>query len=379
MGVGAIVVVQADKVVERGASSDVCSTGSNGPQNLADRPLEFLEVLGRSTLERTIEHLKGVDVEAMSVLVHWDVFPMMPALRGSHDDVAIMAALDLGFQVALALKAFAEKGIEHAFVVRPNAYCEADLREMLECHREGQTLVTRAVDAEGPLDLWVIDCDAAWQPSISSWDNGMFDGMLRQGSYFVRQYSKRITVSHDLRMLVVDAFTGRSQMRPSGKEVQPNVWMDDGAEVYRGARIVGPAFLGRGCTIGENTVVSNFSNIESGSYVDYGTTIDDSTVLPNTYVGIGLDVRNSVVQANRVLNLTRDVVIEVSDPNIFRSTVVEAKAGAAKLALMNLLNLARNDDSEQAAEEEETSEHETQETECFSDIPSINARTEFES
>jgi NDP-sugar pyrophosphorylase family protein len=353
-------------------------TDVSGPQNLVDRPLAFLELLGRSTLERTVEQLQAVEVEATAVLAHWDVFSTMPALRSSFDNVAIMASVDLGFQVALTLKEFAEKGIEHAFVVRPNAYCEADMAEMLACHRDGQALMTRASDTEGPLDFWVVDCDAAWQPRISYWEEGMFGGMLRQGSYFVKQYSKRISHPRDLRTLVVDAFTGRCQIRPSGKEVNPGVWLEEGAQVYRGAQVAGPAFVGRACTIRENTRVATFSNIESCSYVDYGTAIEDATILPNTYVGIGLDVRNSVVQGNRLLNLTRDVVIDIADPGLFHSTAVEGKAGSAKLALMNLLNLTKTNPAEESTRGG-IRQQELHVEECFTNIPVVNPRTEFES
>lgn len=378
MAVGAIVVIEAESRRENSNGPGVDFADVNGAQNLADRPLAFLELLGRSTLERTVERFAGAEVEAISVLAHWDVFPSMPPLRGSFENVAIMASVDLGFQVALALKDFAEKGIEHAFVVRPNVYCEADLGEMLACHRGGQALMTRAADAEGALDFWVVDCDAAWAPRISSWEEGMFGGMLRQGSYFVNQYSKRISHPRDLRTLVVDAFSGRCPMRPSGKEVSPGVWMEEGAQVYRGAQVAGPAFVGRACTIRENTHVAGFSNVESCSYVDYGTSVEDATILSNTYVGIGLDVRSSVVQGNRLLNLTRDVVIDVADPGLFHSTVAEGMAGAAKLALMNLLNLTKTNPAEESPRDE-VRQREMQEEECFTNIPVVNPRTEFES
>jgi NDP-sugar pyrophosphorylase family protein len=203
---------------------------------------------------------------------------------------------------------------------------------------------------------------------------------LRQGSYFVKQYSKRISQPRDLRALVMDAFTGRCQIRPSGKEVSPGVWMEEGAQVYRGAQVTGPAFVGRACTLRENTHVASCSNIESCSYVDCGTAIEDATILPNTYVGIGLDVRNSVVHGNRLLNLTRDVVIEIGDPGLFHSTASEGKAGAAKLALMNLLNLTKTNPAEESTrdgiQQRETQE---QEEEFFTNVPVVNPRTEFES
>lgn len=108
-------------------------------------------------------------------------------------------------------------------------------------------------------------------------------------------------------------------MHPAGEQRRPGIWVGPGVEVRRGARIVGPAYLGARCTIGERVVITRFSNIERDSYIDYGTVIENSSVLPNTYVGIWLDVRRSIVHGNQLLNLERGVLVEVSDPRLLRS------------------------------------------------------------
>jgi hypothetical protein len=52
--------------------------------------------------------------------------------------------------------------------------------------------------------------------------------------------------------------------------------------------------------------------------VDYGTVVEDSSVLSNTYVGIGLDLSHSMVEGNNLLNLQHEVVLKISDPVVLR-------------------------------------------------------------
>ena len=97
--------------------------------------------------------------------------------------------------------------------------------------------------------------------------------------YFVRGYVNRLTGPADLRRLAVDALTSRCRLRPQGTESRPGVWMDEGAQVHRDARIVAPIFIGRGARISEQCLVTRCSSIESNCHIDYGTVVEDSSIL----------------------------------------------------------------------------------------------------
>jgi NDP-sugar pyrophosphorylase family protein len=103
--------------------------------------------------------------------------------------------------------------------------------------------------------------------------------------------------------------------------------MAEGAQVEREARIVAPAFIGRDACVGQQCLVTRGSNIERNSVVDYGTVIENTSVLPNTYVGIGLDVCHSVVDGNKLLNIQRDVLLEIDDSAVIRENKPLGEAG----------------------------------------------------
>ena len=64
------------------------------------------------------------------------------------------------------------------------------------------------------------------------------------------------------------------------------------------------------------------SNVESNCQIDYGTIVEDSSILSNTYVGIGLDVSHSIVNGDQLLNLEQGVAVEIADPGMIRRNSV---------------------------------------------------------
>ena len=77
--------------------------------------------------------------------------------------------------------------------------------------------------------------------------------------------------------------------------------------------MVAPAYIGRGTRIAAQCLVTRGSSVESNCQVDYGTVVEDSSILSNSYVGIGLDLSHSVVDGNNLLNLERKIVVDFGD------------------------------------------------------------------
>jgi NDP-sugar pyrophosphorylase family protein len=298
--------------------------------------LPFVEIFGTSLLEHTIAQLANADVEIITLLVHTDAFPQIPTLRTSFPNISIQTADEVWAAVAMTLKEYAENGIQYAFIAKPNAYTEADLMDLLDFHRQRHRVMCRASDHEGALDVWVVSCGAAWQASVAALGGAGDIVPANTAEYFAKEYTRRLNHLGDLRQLVTDAFLARCRIRPAGQQIRPGVWAEEGVGIGRGARIVAPAYLGRGCEIRENTLVTRFSNIESFSYIDYGTAIEDTTILPNTYVGIWLDVRHAVVNGNKLMSVKRNVMIEISDPSLIRSNVPHRHDMRGRSSVMSL-------------------------------------------
>jgi NDP-sugar pyrophosphorylase family protein len=308
VGLGAIVVIGA-------APEGFCAAARQGrSESVLAEPIECVEVLGLSTVERCIERFARTEVEDITVLVPRGYAP--PVFAGSFDRVSTQLVADLPSATAQQLRAYSEKGIEHSFVLFANVYAETDLLDLFYFHREAQQAATRAVDRDGPLDLWVVDCAKA---EISSLENLLTRSETAGASYFVRDYVCRLADPRDLRRLASEALGGRCAMRPAGREIRPGIWVADGAEIHRRARIVAPAFIGGSSKIEEDTLITRCSSIERDCCVDCGTVVENSSILANTDVGIWLDVCHAVVCGNRLMSLGHQVIVEISDPSIMRS------------------------------------------------------------
>jgi hypothetical protein len=313
--IGAIIIGSAAQPAMAGA-------GDIGQQNaIVEDPLGFVEVMGRSVMERMVDRFLAADIEMVSVLADPQV--VLPSFCQSSDKVIAHVVADMRSALSRTLEDYSEQGIGLTFVVHANVYAECDLIDWIWFHRGTRQGITRSCDSNGGLDFWVVDCAKRQSIDISLLleDKERFDG----SRYFISEYASQIATPSDLRRLVTDVFREGCKMRPAGREIRPGVWIEAGAQIHRRARIVAPAYIGRGTRVREDTLITRCSNVESSCYVDYGTVVDDSSILTNSYVGIWLDVSNVVVKGNRLANVRRNVTLEISDPSVMRENMALAQ------------------------------------------------------
>jgi hypothetical protein len=310
VGLGAVVVAGAEhKPVGSAAPQGA------GRESIFAGPLACVDILGRSLTERTIDRFLEADVELVSVLVPEQNLPGC-SFSCASEKVKAHAVSNIWSAIGQELERFSQIGIEHAFVSSANLYIDADVLDLFYFHRESRRAATRGLDREGPLELWMIDCAKAREFDI---ENLLKQTDVIATTYFVGAYVNQVAHPRDLRRLVSDSLRGRCAMRPVGREIKPGIWVGEGAEIHRRSRVVAPAYIGSASCVGENTLVTRFSNIERDCYVDYGTAIEDSSILANTHVGIWLELSHAVAHGNMLMSLGRDVLLEISDPSVLRS------------------------------------------------------------
>ena len=304
---GAIIIAGFAEEVSEDALALSSSVRSN-PDG-ANTCFAATQVLGCSTIVRTVEYLRRSGVDEVSVFGN-----RRGASRGSDDTQAPYPDEQAWKNAATQLRRYQEDGCEAVLVTRTGAYIECDLARLLEQHHEYGEPITRTFDKEGALDLWIVD------PNRLD-DSGELLATLRAAQTAdceVGGYVNRLLGAGDLRRLAADILSSRCRVRPHAAEMRPGVWMEEGAQVERGARVVAPAYIGRGVTIADECLITRGSNVESNSLIDFGTVIEDSSILPDTYVGIGLDLSHSVVDGSEVLNLQHGVRLRITDPVVVR-------------------------------------------------------------
>jgi len=268
-------------------------------------------ILGCSTIVRTVDYLKQNGVDEVSVFGGRSrglvVGSNLPGVQSDFASDAWKAA-------AKQLRIYREDGLETVLILDAGAYVECELASFIGQHRQEGNVLTRAIDRRGTLDYWAVDSQRfkAGEDLLATLEGVNF------GECEVGGYANRLQTPHDLRRLAVDLMGGKCRMRPAGTESRPGVWIDEGVQIARGARIVAPAYIGRNVQIADDCLITRSSNIESSSSVDFGTAVEDSSILSNTYIGIGLDLCHSIVDGEDMLNLHHEVQLRITDPVVMR-------------------------------------------------------------
>jgi Bacterial transferase hexapeptide (six repeats) len=97
------------------------------------------------------------------------------------------------------------------------------------------------------------------------------------------------------------------------REIQEGVWAGRNAAIHPQARIIGPALVGDNSRIGKGVVLGPNVVIGANCFVDHNTTVSNSLILHNTYVGPRLEVRDSVIDQNELTNVRLGTSVSIDD------------------------------------------------------------------
>src|SRR4026207_891957 len=78
------------------------------------------------------------------------------------------------------------------------------------------------------------------------------------------------------------------------REVQPGVWVGLRSHIHRNARLEAPCWIGENTWIGPDAVIGPNTIVEDRVFVDRGAWLEDTLVLPDTYIGEMVEVRHSI-------------------------------------------------------------------------------------
>ena len=303
--------------------------GSGDP--VSSPALAMLDVLGEPVLQRVLQSLRDSKVGPIFLLVNSAIAKsnVVRKLDRSQVNVIVVADDDLTAAAQAAMANCRERGMQSAFVIRAATYIEFDALDMLKFHNRADQPVTFIADNVGRVDAALIDCfstesTAAFLSKGSAYSAAATD-------YKPASYIHRIRTVADLRKLAEDGLMQRCKIRPRGVEVRNGVWIAEGARVHRHARIEGPAFVGANTHLRAGVIATHCASIERNCEIDRGCIIDSATVLAGTYLGVGLEISNAVVNQNRLFDLRRGVDIEIEDPGLMGAILVSRRASLGSL------------------------------------------------
>lgn len=283
-----------------------------------------LDVLGQNLLDRAIAKLRGFGVSRYNVIPESSQHLLPPWA----DNNGVF-----GDAWERAVSSYVQEGIDLLLFLRVKTYSDLDYVQFLRFHLETQSPITQAYAADGALDIALVDASRL-RTIDEGYGRALSTMRPRQGRFLYSGYINRLARPQDFYRLVNDGLRGQCGLNPIGTQTREGVWQGEDSRVDDSAKITGPAFVGGGSSIGADCTVTAGSSIERQCDVDCGTLVEESWITPNTYLGVALDVRRSIVGQTTLFHLERNVEVEIADHRLIGST---AKSGPMFAGLGSLL------------------------------------------
>jgi NDP-sugar pyrophosphorylase family protein len=318
---GAILVVGSNS-----AAGEGISVVHEWQEYLEGNPIASIEVLGQSILQRTIGRLQSEGVTEIAVVSAGKIASLLDQRpeRGT-----VYGLGDAWSAAQPRLGKYFESGCDSVLLIRLGAYVELELTQLLQFHREQRQEITPVYDGEGPVDYWLLDASLHRPTNFIDPVVAKISVAADVAPFRTSGYVNRLADARDLRQLVADSFLGRCQIRPNGIQKKPGVWVDQGAQIHRRARLVAPAYIGRNVKVQSDALITRCSSLERGCEVGYGTVVEDASILAGTYLGAGLDVTHAVVSGSMLVNLRHDVALQINDPQLLSGPKMHFKPAHA--------------------------------------------------
>ena len=268
-------------------------------------------VLGKTLLQRWVERVQCLGVGLVSVV---DRNPKE------------------GHRVHTIVE-WAKGGVEQILLIALGSYAEIDLLDLIRFHSEGRRQVTKVFDQQGPLGISLLDRGCI----LANREQANQDGDLPSSRYDFLGYVVRLSSTAKYRQLVEDALEGRCGIQPSGSQTQKSVWIDETAQVDASAQIQAPCYIGPATKIKAGVAIKGCSSVERTCEIDLGTSLDHTSIQPNTYVAPGLYFRESVVDGTRLEHLARGVTLDLGTAGLSARIGTQARHAhrSPKLALVS--------------------------------------------
>jgi len=99
----------------------------------------------------------------------------------------------------------------------------------------------------------------------------------------------------------------------TSREVEPSIWLSRAVSLHPSVKLVAPLFIGENCQIREGAQVGPYTIIENHCVIDKFSRVENSIIGRCSYIGEGLELHNSIVDRNLLINLDHETEITLTD------------------------------------------------------------------
>jgi hypothetical protein len=276
-------------------------------------PSALVDVVGQTPLERISARLRSFGATEVKAVIEG---PATFAPSGNIAARCLTTSRERFWRVAEnSFGELVQDGAELVLLLRLGVYAEIDFEKLIQFHIDQRCRVSQV--SWGPDNLEVFCISASRRNDAAS----LFRSQLtkcRSDCPLVEHtgYLNPLASVSDQRQFAIDILTLQTETAPAGKQIRPGVWISPGAQIEKGARVLAPAYIGSFARVRAGAVITRCTSVEHHSQIDCGTVVENTTVLPYSYVGAGLDLAHCVIGAGQVASLRRNAVVKISDEKL---------------------------------------------------------------
>ena len=299
---------------------------------LLGKPVATWDLLGKSLLERLITRLQVFGVDRVAAIFE-DALFRSPQLPGQKENAAASGSAFWNNWDSV-ISEYLQHGMETLILTRVGPYAEFDLADVLRAHHQTGSDLTQVYRGDVPLDLVVVRASRL-REGEGSYRNRLSNLLRNRHIYSMGGYFNPLSSPLEFRRLLTDALLGRCSIRPVGREVEPGIWLGQGASIGSSAMLEPPVYVGAHSSLGPACKVLGMSSIEKACEIDAGTTVEQSCVLEHTYLGMGLHLQHTVAGDGKLFHLEREIEVEIQDGRLIGRPGIQHNVTRAARSIVN--------------------------------------------
>jgi NDP-sugar pyrophosphorylase family protein len=105
----------------------------------------------------------------------------------------------------------------------------------------------------------------------------------------------------------------RTPDRVGVKEFQPGVWLGSQSHISPSALLHAPCWIGKNTFIGDHAIIGPGAIVEDGVFVEPNTSITESVIGPDTFVGQFSEINDSLAWGDTLIQIASGSVAKITD------------------------------------------------------------------
>ena len=120
------------------------------------------------------------------------------------------------------------------------------------------------------------------------------------------------------------------------RETEPGIRISKNAKIHPNAEITAPVYIGENCTLLKGCRIGPGTVIGDNCLIDKYVVAKMSLVMPGTYVGASLDVSNSVIDKNLLIDMETGAEVIINDEHVLSALTGNSPAGHSTSLLVRI-------------------------------------------